>query len=178
MRITPTAIPDVLIVEPDVHEDPRGFFMETYHAKRYKDMGIEVDFVQDNLSFSVKGTLRGLHYQQPNAQAKLIHAIQGEIFDVAVDIREDSPTFGRWVGETLSGINKKQFYIPEGFAHGYCVLSDTDMVAYKCSALYSRKDEKGIRWNCADLKIKWPIQEPLVSDKDRMLPKLNDALHA
>jgi len=132
-------------------------------------MGIDVSFVQDNLAYSVKGTLRGLHYQHPNAQAKLIQVIQGEIFDVAVDIRSGSATYGEWVGEILSYTNKKQLFIPVGFAHGYCVLSDTSLVTYKCSTVYSPEDEKGILWNDPNLKIEWPLQNPLISEKDQFL---------
>lgn len=175
MRVTPTTIPEVLIIEPVVFKDERGFFMETYHAERYQKMGIDATFVQDNLSYSVKGALRGLHFQNPNAQAKMIQAIQGEIFDVAVDIRADSPTFGKWVGEYLSDKNQKQFFIPEGFAHGYCVLSPTALVAYKCSTLYSAADEKGIIWNDPELKIAWPGKNPLISEKDISLPQLRKA---
>ena len=172
LRVKPTTIPDVLIIEPDVFTDERGFFMETYHEKRYREMGIDVTFVQDNLSYSIMGTLRGLHYQTPNSQAKLVHVIQGEIFDVVVDIRKESPTFGKWVGETLSEQNKRQLYIPTGFAHGYCVLSDTALVMYKCSEFYSSKDEKGILWNDPELQIAWPLQNPLVSEKDQKLPSV------
>jgi dTDP-4-dehydrorhamnose 3,5-epimerase len=172
LRVKPTAIPEVLIIEPDVHKDGRGYFMETYHAKRYREMGIDVTFVQDNLAYSIKGTLRGLHYQHPNAQTKLVQAIQGEIFDVAVDIRTDSATFGKWVGEILSDTNKKQLFIPAGFAHGYCVLSDTALVTYKCSTVYSPGDEKGILWSDPNLKINWPLQNPLLSEKDHSLPTI------
>jgi dTDP-4-dehydrorhamnose 3,5-epimerase len=172
LRARATAIPDVLIIEPDVHKDDRGYFMETYHTKRYREMGIDVTFVQDNLAHSTKGTLRGLHYQQPNAQAKLVQAIQGEIFDVAVDIRSGSPTYGKWVGEKLSVTNNKQLFIPIGFAHGYCVLSDTALVSYKCSSFYSPEDEKGILWSDPDLKIEWPLKNPLVSEKDQFLPTI------
>lgn len=170
MQIIETELAGPKIIVPDVFEDYRGFFMETYHKKRYQESGIDVDFVQDNLSFSVKATLRGLHYQHPNEQAKLIHVIQGEIFDVAVDIRPNSPTFGKWVGEVLSETNKKQLFIPAGFAHGYCVMSDTTLVAYKCSTFYSPNDEKGLIWNDPDLKIAWPVSDPLVSEKDVTLP--------
>jgi dTDP-4-dehydrorhamnose 3,5-epimerase len=176
LKVTPTSIPDVLIIEPDVFEDERGFFMETYHEKRYREMGIDANFVQDNLSYSKKGVLRGLHYQYPNAQAKLIHVIQGEIFDVAVDLRINSLTFGKWVGEILSNTNKKQFLIPADFAHGFCVLSETALVAYKCNTFYSAEDEKGILWNDPDLKIAWPLQNPLVSEKDQNLRLLKNAV--
>lgn len=174
MKVTPTKIKDVLIIEPDVFEDPRGFFMETYHKKRYKEFGIDVGFVQDNLSFSVKGTLRGLHYQYPNAQAKLVQVIQGEVFDVAVDIRKGSPTFGNWVGARLSKENKRQFFIPEGFAHGYCVVSDQAIFSYKCSGFYSPKDEHGILWCDPDINIVWPNKSPLLSEKDQQYCELKN----
>ena len=167
MKVTPSEIEDVLIIDPDVFEDPRGFFMETFHRKRYKQIGIGIEFVQDNLSFSVKGTLRGLHYQYPNAQAKLVQVLQGEVFDVAVDIRKGSPTFSKWVGVCLSAENKRQLFIPAGFAHGYCVVSDTALFYYKCSKLYSPKDERGILWNDKELHIDWPTKNPLISDKDK-----------
>ena len=167
MKVTPTDINDVLIIEPDVFEDPRGFFMETYHEKRYKTFGIDATFVQDNLSFSVKGTLRGLHYQYPNAQAKLVQVLMGEVFDVAVDIRKGSPTFGKWVGARLSAENKRQLFIPKGFAHGYCVVSNTAIFSYKCSRYYAPKDERGILWKDPELNIDWPVKTPLISDKDK-----------
>jgi dTDP-4-dehydrorhamnose 3,5-epimerase len=140
--------------------------METYHEKRYKKFGINVEFVQDNLSFSIKGTLRGLHYQYPNAQAKLIQVLQGKVFDVAVDIRRGSPTFGKWVGAYLSAENKHQLFIPEGFAHGYCVVSDQAIFSYKCSGFYSPKDERGILWCDPQINIAWPNKTPLLSEKD------------
>jgi dTDP-4-dehydrorhamnose 3,5-epimerase len=167
MKVTPTDINDVLLIDPDVFEDPRGFFMETYHEKRYKAFGIDAEFVQDNLSFSVKGTLRGLHYQYPNAQAKLVQVLMGEVFDVAVDIRKGSPTFGKWVGAYLSAENKRQLFIPEGFAHGYCVVSNTALFSYKCSNFYAPTDEHGILWNDKELHIDWPVKTPLISDKDK-----------
>lgn len=172
MRVIPTVIPDVLIIEPDVFEDKRGFFLETYHEQRYRDMGIDVRFVQDNLSYSKKSVLRGLHYQHPNAQAKLIQVPHGEIFDVAVDIRKDSPNFKKWVGEFLSATNKKQLFIPTGFAHGYCVLSETALVSYKCSTLYTPEDDHGIFWNDPDINIHWPVSKPIISQKDTTLPLL------
>ena len=167
MKVIPTDIKDVLLIEPDIFKDPRGFFMETYHKKRYNEFGIDTEFVQDNLSFSVKGTLRGLHYQHPNAQAKLVQVLQGEVFDVAVDIRRNSSTFCKWVGITLSEENKRQLFIPEGFAHGYCVISDTALFHYKCSNFYSQKDEHGIHWKDKDPNIDWPIKAPFISDKDK-----------
>lgn len=170
MKVTPTAIPDVLIIEPDVYTDERGFFMETYHKNRYRKMGIDVTFVQDNLSYSKKGVLRGLHYQSPNPQAKLIQVLQGEIFDVAVDIRKESPTYGKWVSEIVSSANKRQFFIPIGFAHGYCVLSETALVSYKCSTYYFPEKEKGVLWKDTDLDIHWPVSNPIVSAKDQKVP--------
>jgi dTDP-4-dehydrorhamnose 3,5-epimerase len=174
MKVTPTEIKDALIVDLDVFEDPRGFFMETYHKERYKEFGMDLEFVQDNLSFSVKGTLRGLHYQYPDTQAKLVQALQGEVFDVAVDIRRGSPTFKRWVGVRLSAENRRQLFIPEGFAHGYCVLSETALFHYKCSNFYTPGSEQGILWNDPDLNIDWPVVSVLLSGKDQMNPKLSD----
>ena len=174
MKITQTKIKDVLIIEPAVFPDNRGFFMETYNQKRYREFGIEYRFVQDNMSFSTKGTLRGLHFQYPNAQAKLVQVVRGEVFDVAVDIRLDSATYGQWMGARLSGENKRQIFVPEGFAHGYCVLSDNAIFQYKCSNFYSPQDEKGILWNDPDLNIDWPVESPILSDKDRLNPRLKD----
>ncbi len=174
MEILPTALPDVKILRPRVFRDNRGFFMETYHRKRYRDLGIPADFCQDNLSRSVKGTVRGLHFQVRHPQAKLVQAIQGEIFDVAVDIRPGSPTFGRWVGERLSEENLHQLYIPEGFAHGFCVLSETALFSYKCSDFYDPADEGGILWSDPDIGIDWPVDDPIVSDKDKVQPRLKD----
>ena len=174
MRVFPTEIQDVLIVEPDEFKDPRGYFMETFHEKRYREQGIHAAFVQDNISFSLKGTLRGLHYQQPNAQAKLVQVLQGEVFDVAVDIRRGSPTFMHWVGIHLSAENHRQLFIPEGFAHGYCVVSETALFHYKCSGFYAPGSERGILWNDPDLNIDWPRASVLLSDKDRKNPRLRD----
>jgi len=174
LEATQTKIPDVLIIEPDVYKDQRGFFMETYNEKRYHELGIDVRFVQDNLSFSIQNTLRGLHYQYPNAQAKLVSVIHGEVFDVVVDIRQGSPTFGKWTGARLSGDNKRQLFAPVGFAHGYCVLSETAIFQYKCSNFYSPKDEKGILWNDPDLNITWLVTSPLLSDKDKENPSLSN----
>lgn len=174
MQIIPTEIPEVLIIEPRVFEDARGFFMETYHAERYRDAGISGSFVQDNLSFSVQNTLRGLHFQIRYPQAKLVQALTGEIFDVAVDIRPDSATFGKWVGVILSGANKRQLFIPEGFAHGFCVLSETAHFSYKCSDIYHPEDEGGIIWSDSDINIRWPVSRPLISPKDGAFPMLRD----
>jgi len=174
MNIITTQIKDVVIIEPDIFEDNRGFFAETYNQKRYEQYGIKCIFVQDNLSFSVKGTLRGLHFQKKHAQAKLVQVITGEIFDVAVDIRPDSSTFGKWVGVHLSEENKRQLFIPEGFAHGFCVISKTAHFLYKCSDLYSQHDERGIIWSDPDLGIDWPVNAPIVSEKDKLLPRFSE----
>lgn len=167
MRVTPTAIPDVLVIEPDVFRDARGFFLETYHAGRYAQHGILEPFVQDNHSRSVRHTLRGLHWQTYRPQGKLVRVIEGEIFDVAVDIRPGSRTRGRWVSVTLSADDFRQIYVPEGFAHGFCVLSETAQVEYKCTAPYHRESERGIIWNDPDLAIEWPVDTPILSDRDR-----------
>lgn len=167
MKFNETELAGVVLVEPDIYEDARGYFLETYHAAKYAAAGIAGPFVQDNFSHSVRGTLRGLHYQLNRAQGKLVMALTGRIFDVAVDIRKGSPTFGRWVGVELSGETKRQLYVPPGFAHGFCVLSDTADVLYKCTDVYSPKDERGIVWNDPTLAIAWPITEPLLSPKDR-----------
>ncbi len=174
MKILSTFLPGVLILEPAVFEDKRGFFMETYHQKRFADAGVELSFVQDNLSHSVKGTLRGLHYQLHRAQAKLIQVIQGQIFDVAVDIRRGSPTFGKWTGIQLSGENRRQVFVPPGFAHGFCVASETADVVYKCTDVYAPDDEGGILWSDPDLAIDWPVSRPLLSEKDSQCPCLAD----
>ena len=172
MRVVPAAIPDVLIIEPRVHRDGRGFFVETYHADRYREHGIEGPFVQDNHSRSVAGTLRGLHLQLGRPQGKLIRVIEGEVFDVAVDVRRGSRTFGRWVGVTLSAENFKQCYVPPGFAHGFCVVSPIAQVEYKCTDLYDAESEIGILWNDPLIGIRWPVSEPVLSDRDRRHPTL------
>lgn len=163
---------EILIVEPHVFRDNRGYFLETYQAERYGGHGLPERFVQDNLSFSMKGVLRGLHYQLGRPQGKLVWVAQGEIFDVAVDIRRSSPDFGKWAGIALSSENRRQAYIPEGFAHGFCVLSDKAVVIYKCTDYYTPNEERGIRWNDAALKINWPVQTPIISDKDAAYPEL------
>ena len=177
MRVVPTDLPGVLLIEPDVHRDARGFFLETYHADKYRAAGIAGPFVQDNQSRSVRGTLRGLHLQRTSLQGKLVRVIEGEIYDVAVDVRRGSPTFGRWVSDILSGDNFRQWYIPPGFAHGFCVLSDVAQVEYKCTALYVAPDELGIAWNDPELKIEWPIADPLLSERDRRHPSLAAQTH-
>lgn len=167
MRIVPTELPEVLVVEPDVLRDDRGFFLETYHAEKYRAAGIPMPFVQDNRSRSVRGTIRGLHLQVSRPQAKLIQVISGEIYDVAVDVRRGSPTFGRFVGLRLSADGCRQIYIPPGFAHGFAVLSEHADVEYKCSAVYEPTAEVGIAWNDPAIGIPWPVAQPILSDRDR-----------
>ncbi len=166
MKIIEIELPGVKIIELDAFPDDRGYFMETYQRNRYNEFGIDVSFVQDNLSFSTKGTLRGLHFQHPHPQAKLVQVIRGEVLDVIVDIRRGSPTFGRWSGIRLSGENHRQLFVPGGFAHGYCVLSDTAVFTYKCSDFYAPGCEKGVLWSDPDIGIDWPITRPNLSEKD------------
>ena len=172
MEIRSSTLPDVKLIIPKVFEDPRGILYETWHDRRYREGGIRGPFVQDNLSYSTQNTLRGLHYQRRFAQGKLIWAIQGCIFDVAVDIRHGSPTFGRWVGFEISDANRQQVYIPKGFAHGFCVLSETAYVAYKCTEFYAPDDEGGILYSDPTLGIEWPTADPILSTKDAGLPRL------
>ncbi len=172
IEILPTALKEVLIIQPKVFSDHRGFFFESYNEKNFRNVGINVTFVQDNHSRSFKHTLRGLHYQINPGQGKLIRTVAGEIFDVAVDIRWNSPTFGQWVGVNLSAENKKQLYVPVGFAHGFCVMSDSAEVIYKCTDYYSPKDERGILWNDPQIGIQWPTAVPLLSDRDQKHPHL------
>jgi dTDP-4-dehydrorhamnose 3,5-epimerase len=174
VRVVPTDIPDVLIVEPEVHADGRGFFIETYHAERYREHGIDGPFVQDNQSRSVAGTLRGLHLQLRRPQGKLVRVIEGEVYDVAVDVRRGSPTFGRWVSVTLTAENFRQCYIPPGFAHGFCVVSPIAQIEYKCTDFYDPLSEIGIAWNDPGLAIAWPVREPLLSARDRQHRWLTD----
>jgi dTDP-4-dehydrorhamnose 3,5-epimerase len=174
VRCIPSNIPDVLIIEPDVHRDGRGFFVETYHAAKYRASGVTPVFVQDNHTRSRARTVRGLHMQRRRPQAKLIRVIAGEIFDVAVDLRRGSPTFGHSVSAVLSADNFRQFYIPTGFAHGFCVLTATAEVEYKCSEVYDAADEVGIAWNDPALAIPWPIANPLLSERDSRNPRLAD----
>lgn len=168
-------IQEVFLIKPNSFEDQRGFFMETFKESDFIKNGIDTKFMQDNFSHSVRGVIRGLHYQtNPKAQAKLVSVITGKIFDVAVDIRKGSPTYGKWVGEILSQENHKMLYIPEGFAHGFCVLSEQADVLYKVNQEYSPENEKGILWNDDEIKIKWPINNPILSQKDLKLPLLKD----
>jgi dTDP-4-dehydrorhamnose 3,5-epimerase len=172
MEILPTDLPGVLLVEPTVHRDDRGFFLETYHQGKYAGAGLDVTFVQDNHSRSVARTLRGLHAQLRRPQGKLVRAVEGEIWDVAVDIRPDSGTYGRWVGALLSADNFRQLWVPPGFAHGFCVLSPHAQVEYKCTTLYDREDEIAVAWDDPELAIAWPVEEPLLSARDRAAPRL------
>jgi dTDP-4-dehydrorhamnose 3,5-epimerase len=174
MRFRQTELPGVILVEPDVYTDERGFFVETYHAPRYRAGGIRETFVQDNHSCSPRGTLRGLHGQFPHCQGKLVRATEGEIFDVAVDARRGSPTYGGFVTAVLSAENFHQFYVPAGFVHGFCVTSDFAQVQYRCTEIYHPQDEFSVAWNDPDLGIPWPVSDPLLSPKDEAAPRLRD----
>jgi dTDP-4-dehydrorhamnose 3,5-epimerase len=175
MNVLPTALPGVLIIEPRVFGDARGFFMETWHADRYAEAGIPSRFVQDNCSRSGRGILRGLHFQEPKGQGKLVHVLNGAVLDVAVDVRVGSPHFGQAVAVELSADNRRQLWIPPGFAHGFCVLSESADFLYKCTELYAPEHDRGIAWNDPDLGIDWPVKDPKLSAKDSALPRLKDA---
>lgn len=180
MTVEQTFIKDLVIITPAVFEDERGYFFESYNKSKLSELGINIDFVQDNQSFSKKGTLRGLHYQNPPfAQTKLVRVLQGEIMDVAVDLRKDSPTFGKHFGIILTAENKKQLLIPQGFAHGFSVLSETASVMYKCDQYYNKQSEGGIRFDAADLNIDWgmPLSTAIVSEKDAILPNLENCVN-
>ncbi len=174
MKIRQTAIPEVLLIEPQVFGDTRGFFMESFQVKRYTEMGIPGPFVQDNHSRSSKGVLRGLHFQKQYPQGKLVAVSSGIIFDVAVDVRKNSPTFGQWVGAILTADNHHQLYVPPGFAHGFCVLSDSADFHYKCTDYYHPEDEGSVRWDDPDIDVLWPVIHPILSDKDANAPFLKD----
>ncbi|BBL80618.1 dTDP-4-dehydrorhamnose 3,5-epimerase [Rubrobacter xylanophilus] len=174
MRVLETELPGVLLVEPDVFGDERGFFMESWSGRRYREAGLPERFVQDNLSFSRRGVLRGLHFQHPRGQGKLVSVLRGEVFDVAVDVRRGSPTFGRWVGVSLSEENKRQLYIPPGFAHGFVVLSEAALFFYKCTEYYAPECERTVLWNDPEIGICWPVEEPVLSEKDREAPTLRN----
>lgn len=174
VNVIETNLPGVLIIEPRIFGDARGFFQETWSQEKYAEVGIHEKFVQDNLSFSTRGVLRGLHYQQPNNQGKLVSVVQGEVFDVAVDIRAGSPNFGKWTGVVLSGENHRQLWVPPGFAHGFCVLSDTTYFTYKCTDVYTPSAEGGIMWNDSDIGIEWPLKDVLLSEKDQVYTRLKD----
>ena len=166
MNVVETSLPGALIFEPDVYGDDRGFFLETYNEARYKEHGLP-HFVQDNLSYSRNGVLRGLHFQNPNPQGKLVSVLEGEVYDVAVDIRIGSPTFGRWTGIYLSAENRRQFYVPENFAHGFVVTGDVALFSYKCTAYYSPEDEGTVLWSDPEIGVEWPVREPTLSAKDQ-----------
>lgn len=170
MEIEKTEFPGLLLIKSQIFKDARGFFYESWSAERYREAGIAESFVQDNVSFSLRGVLRGLHYQKPYAQGKLVSVLVGEVWDVAVDLRRNSPTFGKWRGFTLTGDGKEQLYIPPGFAHGFCVISETALFQYKCTDKYSPESEHGIIWNDPTLNIAWPIEQPTLSEKDAKYP--------
>jgi dTDP-4-dehydrorhamnose 3,5-epimerase len=174
MKVTDTAIPGVMLVETPVFRDARGFFLQTYHTERFAQAGLPPVFLQDNHSYSARqGIVRGMHAQLNRPQGKLVRAVTGEIFDVAVDLRPDSPTFGAWVGEVLSGDNFRQLYVPPGCAHGFFVISDTAHVEYKCTDLYAPEDEIGLVWNDPEVGIRWPGQDAHLNDRDRAWPRLS-----
>jgi len=178
MRVEATSLPGVLVVHSPVHGDARGFFTETFHEKHFAALGLTTHFAQDNHSRSAKGVLRGLHFQLEQPQGKLVRVASGSVFDVAVDIRRSSPTFGKWVGVTLSAGDGQQVFIPEGFAHGFLVLSDVADVVYKCTTLHHAESNRGIRWDDPDIGVQWPLepgQRPSLSDKDRQAPMLGSA---
>jgi len=166
MKATNTSLPGLLLIEPLIFSDDRGFFFENWNRAKYRDIGLPDEFSQDNISFSKQGVLRGLHFQCPSPQGKLVSVLEGEIFDVAVDIRKGSTTFGKWLGFKLSSSNHHQLWIPAGFAHGFCVLSTQALVSYKSSDYYSPKNESTIIWNDPSIKINWPVSNPIISDKD------------
>lgn len=174
MKVERTKVLGLPVIEPAVHGDSRGFFMESYSRDRYAEAGLPLEFVQDNISMSQHGTLRGLHLQHPSGQGKLCSVLAGEVFDVAVDVRVGSPTFGKWDAVHLSFENKRQLYVPPGFAHGFCVLSDRALFSYKCTDFYSAGDELGVQWNDPDIGIDWPITAPQLSKKDAANPRLRD----
>ena len=174
MRIVETALPGCVVIEPAVHGDARGFFYESWNARAFAEAGLDFSFVQTNVSRSARGVLRGLHYQWPNPQGKLVSVIEGEVYDVAVDIRTGSPTFGHWAAAILSAENKRHFWVPEGFAHGFAVLSENATFFYQCTALYDRAADAGIRWNDGRIAVDWPISQPQLSEKDQKTPFLDE----
>jgi dTDP-4-dehydrorhamnose 3,5-epimerase len=175
LNVRETSLPGVLLIEPKVFGDDRGFFMETYRVDAFRAAGIGAPFVQDNHSRSARGVLRGLHYQEPNGQGKLVRCTRGALFDVAVDIRRGSPSFGRWFGIELSDANKTMLWIPPGFAHGFCAMEDGSDLVYKCTALYDAPSDRSILWNDPAIGIEWPIAQPLLSAKDAAAPRLAEA---
>jgi dTDP-4-dehydrorhamnose 3,5-epimerase len=175
LNVSETSLPGVLLIEPRVFADARGFFLETYNARAFQDAGLDVTFVQDNHSRSAAGVLRGLHYQEPKAQGKLVRCTRGALYDVAVDIRVGSPHFGKWYGLELSEENQRILWVPPGFAHGFCALSDGADLVYKCTELYDAANDRSIAWNDPDIAIEWPLGDPLLSPKDTAAPRLKDA---
>jgi dTDP-4-dehydrorhamnose 3,5-epimerase len=176
LNVSETSLPGVLVIEPRVFGDARGFFMETYRADIFLQAGIELPFVQDNHSRSARGVLRGLHYQEPNAQGKLVRCTRGALFDVAVDIRVGSPHFAQWFGVELSEANKKMMWVPPGFAHGFCALTDETDLVYKCTSYYDAANDRSILWSDPDIGIEWPVRDPALSAKDANAPRLKDAV--
>jgi dTDP-4-dehydrorhamnose 3,5-epimerase len=174
MKVRELDLPGVLLIEPEVFGDPRGYFFESYHAQRYRDAGIAAPFVQDNLSRSDAGILRGLHFQNPHTQGKLVQVLDGAAYDVVLDVRAGSPTFGRWVGETLTAENKRQLYAPPGFAHGFCVVQAPVLFTYKVTDFYAPDAEVSVLWNDPDLAIPWPVSAPVLNAKDKAAPRLRD----
>ena len=174
MKTIATGIPGLVIVETDVYGDERGYFKEVWRASRYASFSVPGQFVQSNISYSGAGVLRGLHYQHPQPQGKLVSVLEGSIFDVAVDIRSDSPTFRQWVGVELSASNHRQLYVPEGFAHGFCVLGDAAMMHYLCTAEYAAEFDAAVAWDDPDIGVEWPVEAPGISSKDRSAPRLRD----
>lgn len=175
LDVIKTALPGVFMVQPRVYADERGFFLETFHATKFRDAGLPDHFVQDNQSRSRLGVLRGLHYQEPNGQGKLVRCPRGAVWDVAVDVRVGSPFFGKWVGVELNEENSRMLWVPPGFAHGFCTMKDDSDVLYKCTAAWDPATERGIAWNDPDIGIHWPVAEPLLSPKDAAAPRLKDA---
>lgn len=174
MKFIETSLPGCMVIEPQVFGDARGFFYESYNEAKYREAGIDRKFVQSNVSRSARGVLRGLHYQWPHAQGKLVSVLEGEVYDVAVDIRRGSPTFGQWAGVMLTAENHRHFWIPEGFAHGFCVVSEHATFSYQCTDLYNAKADGGVRWDDPAIGIDWPLSSPLLSDKDTKAPLLAD----
>lgn len=175
MRVEASPLPEVLVIEPRVFRDSRGFFLETFQQSRYEDIGVTAAFVQDNWSRSSRGTVRGLHFQEPDAQGKLVWVTQGSVFDVAVDVRRGSPRFGQWFGLELTATEPRQLWIPPGFAHGFCVTSDVADFFYKCTAPYTPTSERTVRWDDPAIGIRWPVDEPILSARDLAAPLLKDA---
>jgi len=172
VKVTPLVLPEVLLIEPQLHRDARGFFKEAWQADRYAAVGLPARFVQDNLSRSCRGTLRGLHFQEPKPQGKLVSVMSGRIFDVVVDVRRDSPRFGQWAGVILDADEHRQLWIPPGFAHGFCVISESADFFYKCTDFYDRSCERSVRWDDPDIGIEWPVEDPLLSPNDAAAPPL------